>query len=181
MQIEILNFSPVVLNFEYFRFSYLNDGGAFGVDDPLGATWEPIYLSLGISSSADGHDFLNAGHIFATAILDSLSEILQADGRGAVVCSALVVGRRFQILGQIRLQAIAACEVRRYDTEQSPSSLTALWVRAFVVRRLFHQLTKNFISQCFIFVTMLKQQKQQNFNHHNVYSYFDFESQNQNG
>jgi len=49
--------------------------------------------------------------------------------------SSLVVSSRFQVLEQERSQVFGACEIRRNDAEQTPSSLACL---RLVVGRLLH-------------------------------------------
>lgn len=67
--------------------------------------------------------------------------------------SPFVVSRGFQILEQERSQVLRASEIRRYDTQQTPSPLARL---RFIVGRLFHQLAVHLVSQAFEFMAMLQ-------------------------
>lgn len=134
----------------------LHDGRALGIDDPLGTARQPIDLPLRVPARADRHDLLHARHVLPSAVLHGLPEILQADGRGAVVSATLVVRRRLQVLGQVGFQALAAGEVGGYDAEDSPATLAALRIRALVVGGLLHQLAVNFVAQLLVLVTVLR-------------------------
>lgn len=124
----------------------LDDGSAFRVNDPFGATGQPVDLPLRIPARADRHDLLYARHILTTTVLDRLPEILQTDHRGAVIGATLVVRRCLEVLRQVRPEILAACEIGGDDAEDSPATLTALRIRALVIGCLLHQLAVNLVS-----------------------------------
>lgn len=128
------------------KIHYLNDGGALGVDDALGTARQPVDLPLGVPARANGHDLLDTGHVLPAPVLHGLPQVLQADGRGAVVGPPLVVRRGLEVLAQIGLEAVAAGEVGRDDAEEPPAPLAAVRVRALVVRRLLHQLAVDLVA-----------------------------------
>lgn len=57
---------------------------------------------------------------------------------------------------QERRQLIRTAEVGGHDGEESPGTLTRLWYFRFVAGGLFHQLTVDFVTKWYVFVTMLK-------------------------
>jgi len=116
----------------------LHDGCAFRVNDPLGAARQSVDLPLRIPARANRHNFLDAGHIFTSAVLHGLPEILQTDHRGAMIRTTFVVRRRFEVLHQVRPQALAACEIGGDDAEDPPAPLTALRIWALVIGSLLH-------------------------------------------
>lgn len=134
----------------------LHDGGAFRVNDPLGAAGQPVDLPLRVSARADRHDLLYAGHVLAPAVFHRLPQVLQAHHRGAVVSAALVVRRRFEVLGQVGPEALAAREIGGDDAEYPPAALAALRIRALVIGSLFHQLAIDLVAQLLVFVTVLR-------------------------
>lgn len=134
----------------------LHDGRAFRVNDPLGAAGQPVNLPLRVPARADRHDLLHAGHVLAPAVFHGFPQVLQAHHRGAVVGATLVVRRRFEILGQVGSEALAAREVGGDDAEDPPAALAALRIRALVIGSLLHQLAVNLVAQLLVFVTVLR-------------------------
>jgi len=134
----------------------LDYGGAFGVDDSLGAARQPVDLPFCIPARADRHDLLHAGYVLAAAVLDGLPEVLQADHRRAVIGAAFVVRRRFEVLGQVGLEALGAREIGGDDAEDPPTALAALRIRALVVGGLLHQLAVDLVAELLVLVAVLK-------------------------
>ena len=47
----------------------VHDGGGLGVDDPLGASWQPVDLPLAVPPSSDGSDLLDTRSVLTASEL----------------------------------------------------------------------------------------------------------------
>lgn len=75
-----------------------------GVEDSLRAAGQSVHLPLGGPAGGNGGNFFNAGHVLPSAVLEGFLQISEGDGGGDVEGASFVVGRRLQVLKEVRLQ-----------------------------------------------------------------------------